>query len=107
MDFKYIALLVALIFLDTLGRTLVKEAQEKSNVYYFGFSALVYLLVIIALYYTYSLNDFARTAAFWDSGTVITSIILGKYLFKETYKLGEWIAFGLIISGFLLLAGFS
>lgn len=107
MDFKYISLLITLVILDTVGRTLIKEAQVNENIYYFGLSAIIYLSIVLALYYTFSLNDFARTAAFWDCGTVITSILLGKYLFGEKYKIGEWVGFGLIVLGFIVLAGFS
>ena len=107
MDFTYISFLLFLIALDTVGRTLIKEAQKKENVYLLGSAGIVYLIIVLALYYTFSLNKFARTAAFWDCGTVITSILLGKYLFGETYKIGEWVGFGLIVLGFILLAGFS
>jgi len=107
MNFKYIGLIITLITLDTVGRILVKEAQEKNNSYYLGSAGIVYLCTVLALYYTFSLNDFARTAAYWDTGTVITSILVGKYLFGESYKIGEWVGFGCIVLGFVILASFS
>lgn len=107
MNTKYIILLLLLIGLDTGGRTAIKESSEKNNYYYLALGILIYGGLLITLYYIFKLGDFAITAAFWDAGTVITSVLLGYFLFKERYKTGEWIGMGTICFGFILLAIFA
>lgn len=93
----------ALLFLDVLGRTLVNHAHEQNNKRFLYIAFCVYALLVYALFKSYSYDRFCTISAIWDAGTLIISILIGKFLLKEKTTTIENIGFLLIVIGFIII----
>jgi len=101
---NFFLVLGALLFLDVLGRTLVNHAHEQNNKRFLYIAVGVYALLVYALFKSYSYDRFCSISALWDAGTLIISILIGKFLLKEKTTTIENIGFLLIVIGFLIIS---
>lgn len=106
MNSLFLFPLLSVIFLDMLGRFFVKMAFDKKDLFLLGVSAFMYILLVMALFFTFYYKNFAKSSALWDSGTLIISILIGRFIFQESFTWIDMIGFTLITSGFLLLSFF-
>ena len=94
----------ALLFLDVLGRTFVNHAHEQNNKRFLYIAVGVYALLVYALFKSYSYDRFCTISALWDAGTLIISILIGKFLLKEKTTTIENLGFLFIVIGFLIVS---
>ncbi len=104
---NFFLVLGALLFLDVLGRTLVNNAHEQNNKRFLYIAVGVYALLVYALFKSYSYDRFCTISALWDAGTLIISILIGKFLLKEKTTTIENIGFLLIVIGFMIISSSS
>lgn len=100
---NFFLVLGALLFLDVLGRTLVNHAHEQNNKRFLYIAVGVYALLVYALFKSYAYDRFCTISALWDAGTLIISILIGKFLLKEKTTTIENIGFLLIVIGFMII----
>ena len=101
---NFFVVLGALLFLDVMGRTIVNHAHEQNNKRFLVVAIGVYSLLVYALLKSYSYDRFCTISALWDAGTLIISILIGKFLLKEKTTTIENMGFLLIIAGFAMVS---
>ena len=101
---NFFIVLGALLFLDVMGRTLVNHAHEQNNTRFLYVAVGVYALLVYALFKSYSYDRFCTISALWDAGTLIISILIGKFFLKEKTTTIENVGFLLIIAGFAMVS---
>ena len=72
-------------------------------VFAFGFYAFVLYLLLQA----YKYSDFAITNAFWDSGTIVGTALIGYFYFGEKFKWQEIMGLGFVIAGAIIIGVYS
>lgn len=106
MKFIFLIPLLLLIVLDMLGRFFVKKGFDDKKLYLLFVSFLMYFFLVIALFFTFYYKSFAKSCALWDAGTLIISILIGRYYFSEKFTYIDVIGFSCIVTGFFLLSFF-
>ena len=87
-----------------MGRTLVNYAHEKKNKRYLAVAVVAYAFLVYFLFKSYSYDRFCTVSALWDAGTLIISILIGKYILKEKTTFIENLGFALILIGFAMVS---
>ena len=110
-------IIVGIVIIECLSQTFTKKFYDYNKpgentdgtknfwlmVFAFGFYAAVLYLLLQA----YKYSDFAITNAFWDSGTIIGTALVGYFYFGERFKWQELMGLGFVIAGALLLGIYS
>ena len=78
-----------------------------SKFWYMIIAFLLYVPILYLLIKTYDYSQFAISNAFWDSGTIIGTTLVGYLVFSETFVWQELLGLGLVILGAILLGIFS
>lgn len=110
-------IIIGIVIIECLSQTFTRKFYDfnKSDqdtdgtknfwlmVFAFGFYAIVLYLLLKA----YDYSDFAITNAFWDSGTIVGTALVGYFYFGEKFKWQELMGLGLVIAGAVLLGAYS
>jgi len=113
-----VGILLGIVALETLSQTFAKEFYDSNhdrgvqtdgtkNFYLICFSLALYVVVLFLLLKSYDYSDFAITNAFWDSGTIVGTALVGYFYFGERFKWQELMGMGFVITGAILLGAFS
>jgi multidrug transporter EmrE-like cation transporter len=113
-----VGILLGIVALETLSQTFAKEFYDANhdrgvqtdgtkNFYLVCFSLALYVVVLFLLLKSYDYSDFAITNAFWDSGTIVGTALVGYFYFGERFKWQELMGMGFVITGALLLGAYS
>lgn len=93
------------VFLATatalVGDFVIKKASEangKAVIPLIIAGVLIYGINAFAFYFSYKHVEFSSTAVYFSIGTLLTSVLLGAFYFKEQITTGEWVG---IIFGIL------
>ena len=104
-------IIISIVVLETLSQSFARGYYDsgKSEEYIFLpiFSVLVYAPIVYLLIKAYDYSDFAITNAFWDSGTVIATALVGYFYFGEKFKWQELMGLGFVILGAIILGIYS
>ena len=106
-----IGIIVGIVILETISQFLSRkyyDSGKSDNKFWYMFIALfLYAPILYLLIKTYDYSQFAISNAFWDSGTVIGTTLVGWLVFGETFVWQELLGLGLLITGAILLGIYS
>lgn len=95
-----IALVIAIIILETLAQFMARMYYENKHKLFLAFIAWsLYLGVVFILVMMYDYSKLSIANALWDSGTIITLSLVGWLYFGEPLNTGEMVGMGLVIAG--------
>ena len=104
-------IIIGIVLLETtsqyLSKTFYDSGKKKSKIWYMVIAFLLYAPILYLLIRTYSYSQFAISNAFWDSGTIIATTLVGFFVFGETFLWQEILGLGLVITGAVLLGLYS
>jgi small multidrug resistance pump len=104
-------IIVGIVILETTSQFLAKKFYDakwnNGKLWYILLSFLLYAPILYLLIRTYDYSRFAISNAFWDSGTVIGTTLVGYFFFGETFVWQELVGLGLVITGAILLGVYS
>ena len=89
------------------ARKFYESGKDMSKFFYMVLAFLLYAPILYLLVKTYDYSQFAISNAFWDSGTVIGTTLLGYFVFSETFVWQELLGLSLVILGAVLLGIYS
>lgn len=110
-------IIIGIVVIETLSQTFAREFYDANKpgentdgtknfwlmVFSFGFYAIVLYLLLQA----YKYSEFAITNAFWDSGTIIGTALVGYFYFGEKFKWQELLGLGLVVTGAIIIGVYS
>ena len=103
--------IVSIVLLETLSQYLTRKfydsGQNIKKIWYMVIAFSLYALILYLLLKTYDFSAFAISNAFWDSGTIIGTSLVGYFVFNESFKKEELVGLGLVIAGAILLGIYS
>lgn len=104
-------IIVGIVLLETTSQYLAKnyyDSRKKDSKFWYMFLAFaIYAPILYLLIRTYDYSQFAISNAFWDSGTIIATTLVGYFIFGETFLWQELLGLGLVITGAILLGIYS
>ena len=104
-------IIVGIVILETLSQFLTRKffdsGKDEGKLWYMFLSFILYAPVLFLLLKTYDYSQFAISNAFWDSGTIISTSLVGFFVFKETFIWQELLGLGLVVAGAILLGVYS
>ena len=104
-------IIIGIIILETTSQFLARKfygsGKDNSKIWYMFLALLLYAPILYLLVLTYSYSQFAISNAFWDSGTVIFTSLVGYLAFGETFIWQELVGLGLVVLGAILLGIYS
>ena len=104
-------IIVGIVLLETssqyLSRRYYESGKTDGKFWYMFIALLLYAPILYLLLKTYDYSQFAISNAFWDSGTIIATSLVGYFLFNESFIWQELLGLGLVVSGALLLGIYS
>ena len=97
-------MIFGLVALETLGQYLSRKYKDnKDKLWMFVIAVICYIGIVYTLVKTYDYENIGFVNALWSGLTLLAVAIVGYFLFEEKYNKSEYIAFGLIFIGTLLL----
>ena len=104
-------IIIGIVVLETtsqyLARKFYESGKEISKFWYMILAFLIYIPILYLLVKTYDYSQFAISNAFWDSGTIIGTTLVGYFVFNETFVWQELLGLGLVVLGAVLLGIYS
>jgi len=104
-------IIISIVVLETLSQYMARNFYETgksmSKFYYMVIAFVIYAPILYLLTLTYDYSNFAISNAFWDSGTIIGTSLVGYFLFDETFSTGEYVGLALVITGAILIGIYS
>ncbi len=104
-------IIVGIVILETtsqfLARKFYDSDKDNSKIWYMFLAFLIYAPILYLLILTYSYSQFAISNAFWDSGTIIFTSLVGYFVFGETFVWQELTGLGLVVLGAIILGVYS
>ena len=104
-------IIVAIVVLETASQSFVRlfynSEKEMSKFYYMVLAFLLYAPILYLLLTTYDYSNFAISNAFWDSGTIIGTSLIGYFFFGEIFKWQELLGLGLVVLGAIIIGVYS
>lgn len=99
-----LGLIFGLVALETLGQYLSRKyTDNKNKLWLFVAAVLCYILIVYTLTKTYDYENIGFVNALWSGLALVTVAMVGYFFFDETFNNQEYVAFGLILSGTILL----
>ena len=89
------------------ARKFYESGKDMAKFYYMVIAFLLYAPILYLLVKTYDYSQFAISNAFWDSGTIIGTSLLGYFIFSETFIWQELMGLGFVVLGAILLGIYS
>ena len=106
-----IVIILGIIILETssqiLARKFYDSGKDNNKIWYMFLAFVLYAPILYLLVLTYDYSNFAISNAFWDSGTVIGTTIIGYLVFQESLSWQELVGLTLVVTGALLLGIYS
>ena len=104
-------IIVAIVILETASQSFVRlfynSGKDIQKFYYMILAFFIYAPILYLLLTTYNYSQFAISNAFWDSGTIIGTSLVGYFAFGESFKIQELIGLGLVVAGAILIGIYS
>jgi len=104
-------IIVGIVVLETMSQFLSKKfydsGKDNGKIWFMFLAFLLYAPILYLLISTYDYSRFAISNAFWDSGTVIGTTLVGYFVFGETFVWQELLGLGFVIMGAILLGIYS
>lgn len=104
-------IIIGIILLETTSQYLAKKfydsGKNNGKLWYMSLAFLLYLPILYLLIKTYDYSQFAISNAFWDTGTIIGTTLVGYLAFGETFVWQELLGLGLVVAGAVLLGVYS
>ena len=104
-------IIISIVILETLSQYLARSfygsGKDNGKLWYMFLALLIYAPILYLLILTYSYSQFAISNAFWDSGTIIFTSVVGYIAFGETFIWQELLGLGLVVTGAILLGIYS
>ena len=104
-------IIIGIVILETCSQYLARkyyDSGKKDGRFWYMFIAFsLYVPILYLLIKTYDYSQFAISNAFWDSGTIIGTTLVGYFLFGETFVWQEVFGLGLVICGAIMLGIYS
>ena len=105
------AIIVGIVVLECTSQFFAKKfydsGKDMGKFWYMIIAFLLYIPILFLLVKTYDYSQFAISNAFWDSGTIIGTTVIGYLVFSETFVWQELLGLGFVILGAVLLGIFS
>ena len=89
------------------ARQFYNSGKKMEKFFYMVLAFLLYAPILYLLVKTYDYSQFAISNAFWDSGTIIGTSLLGYFVFAESFVWQELMGLGLVVAGAILLGVYS
>ena len=106
-----VGIILGIIIFETFSQYLTRNFydsnKENSKLWYMFLAFILYAPVLYLLLMTYDYSQFAISNAFWDSGTIISTTLVGYFVFGETFVWQELAGLGLVITGAIMLGVYS
>jgi len=110
-------IIIGIVIIECLSQTFARKFYDSNrpeentdgtkNFWLMVFALGFYVIVLYLLLQAYKYSDFAITNAFWDSGTIIGTALVGYFYFGEKFKWQELMGMGFVITGAILLGIYS
>lgn len=104
-------IIVGIVILETLSQFLAKSffdtGKDSSKLWYMFLAFLIYAPILYLLIKTYDYSQFAISNAFWDSGTIVGTTLVGYFFFNETFIWQEILGLSFVILGAIILGVYS
>ena len=104
-------IIVGIVILETtsqyLARNFFDSGKDNGKLWYMFLAFLVYAPILYLLIKTYDYSQFAISNAFWDSGTIIATTLVGYFVFGETFVWQEFAGLSLVVIGAIILGIYS
>ena len=112
-----VGIILGIVVIETLSQTFTRKFYDTNkegentdgtkNFWLMVFAFAFYALVLYLLLQAYKYSDFAITNAFWDSGTIIATALVGYFYFGERFKWQELMGLGFVVTGAIILGIYS
>ena len=110
-------IIIGIVVIETLSQTFARKFYDDNkpgentdgtkNFWLMVFALGFYVIVLYLLLQAYKYSEFAITNAFWDSGTIIGTALVGYFYFGEKFKWQELMGLGLVITGAIIIGVYS
>jgi multidrug transporter EmrE-like cation transporter len=110
-------IIIGIVIIETLSQTFAREFYEANkpskntdgtrNFWLMVFAFGLYAIILYLLLQAYKYSDFAITNAFWDSGTIVGTALVGYFYFGEKFKWQELMGLGFVVLGAIILGVYS
>ena len=110
-------IIIGIVVIECLSQTFARKFYDSNkpeentdgtkNFWLMVFALGFYVIVLYLLLQAYKYSEFAITNAFWDSGTIIGTALVGYFYFGEKFKWQELMGMGFVITGAILLGIYS
>ena len=103
MKAKLFGYLFGLVALETAAQFLARKYYDVRESWMFALAIISYILIVLTLVSTYAEENIGMVNALWSATALLTVALVGYLFFDETFTNIEYVGFGLIFTGALLL----
>ena len=104
-------IIVGIVIFETSSQIFTRKffdsGKDDGKFWYMFMALILYVPILYLLLKTYDYSQFAISNAFWDSGTIIATSLVGYFIFGETFSWQELLGLGLVVTGAILLGIYS